>query len=361
MPNEIGYFLAGNEVTSGVVITSGLNCWIGSSTALMFRYSVGGTDALSVGRFDSAGVLQNLVGTSLVGSGFDVPDAIPDTVPIPIMSGDTWHFQVWYRDTAVMSSNSNFSNGLSVTFDYAAPVPIMVSIPADTFLMGSDVAGGTPYFGNSTTRPAHDVTISQSFWMGQHEVTQAEYQALMGTNPSNNIGAVLPVETVSWNDAVACCTALTAQEVALGNVPTGYEYRLPTEAEWEYACRAGTTTEFNVGAVLLCSNACFDFSYHGNSSCGTSSTTDVGSYSANAFGLYDMHGNVWEWCLDSYATYGAAAVTDPFVTGGSFRIVRGGSWNYDSNYCRSAYRNSFSPSASFSHFGFRVALAPVLP
>ncbi len=117
VPNEIGYFLVGNEVTSGVVITEGLNCLIGTSTAQMFRYAVAGTDAISVGRFDGAGLLQNVVGTSLVGSGFDVPDAIPDTVPIPIMSGDTWHFQVWYRDTAVMSSNSNFSNGLSVTFN----------------------------------------------------------------------------------------------------------------------------------------------------------------------------------------------------------------------------------------------------
>ncbi len=140
VPNEIGYFLAGNEVTSGVVISQGLNCLVGSSTARMYRYNVGGTDALSVGRFDNAGVLQNVVGTSLVGSGFDVPDAIPDTVPIPIMSGDTWHFQVWYRDTAVMSSNSNFSNGLSVTFDLGVGTGYQFNGTDDGDLSGHSVS-----------------------------------------------------------------------------------------------------------------------------------------------------------------------------------------------------------------------------
>ncbi|MCP4083256.1 MAG: formylglycine-generating enzyme family protein, partial [Planctomycetaceae bacterium] len=132
------------------------------------------------------------------------------------------------------------------------------------------------------------------------------------------------------------------------------------EAEWEYACRAGTTTEFNVGSDLFCADARFGFSYHSNSSCGVSSPIDVGSYSANAFGLYDMHGNVHEWCLDSYASYGAGAVSDPFVTGGSNRVVRGGTWFSHSHYCRSARRSSVSPGVSSFFIGFRAVLAPVL-
>ncbi|MCP3882560.1 MAG: formylglycine-generating enzyme family protein, partial [Sulfitobacter sp.] len=195
-----------------------------------------------------------------------------------------------------------------MTFDYSQPVAGMVSIPAGSFDMGSNAASGTPYYNNANQQPVHTVTISQDFWMGEHEVTQAEYQALMGSNPSGFSGPNLPVEQVSWHDARAYCTALTAQEMAAGNLPTGYEYRLPTEAEWEYACRAGTTTEFNVGPDLLCADAHFSYSSHSSSYCGVSSTIDVGSYSANAFGLYDMHGNVYEWCLDSYASYGAGAV-----------------------------------------------------
>ncbi|MCP3881584.1 MAG: formylglycine-generating enzyme family protein, partial [Sulfitobacter sp.] len=202
----------------------------------------------------------------------------------------------------MQTSDSNFSNGLSVTFPLPPIVPIagMVSIPAGSFDMGSNAA--------SNEQPVHTVTISEAFWMGEHEVTQAEYQALMGSNPSSFSGPNLPVETVSWNDARAYCTALTAQEMAAGNLATGYEYRLPTEAEWEYACRAGTTTDFNVGPDLFCADARFYYSSDSSSYCGVSSTIDVGSYSANAFGLYDMHGNVYEWCLDSYASYGAGAV-----------------------------------------------------
>jgi formylglycine-generating enzyme required for sulfatase activity len=362
VPGELAYFLAGNEVTSGVVISNGLNCLIGTGTAQMYRYDVAGSLSNSVGRFDNAGVFQNLVGTSTVTSGFDVPDTIPSGTPIMILSGDTWHFQVWHRDTPSSSGASNFSNGLSVTFPVAPPVLVagMVSIPAGSFDMGSNTTSGAPYYNVSNAQPVHNVTISEAFWMGEHEVTQGEYQALMGSNPSNFSGATLPVEQVDWNDARAYCTALTAQEMALGNVPAGYEYRLPTEAEWEYACRAGTTTEFNVGAGLYCADANFNYSYHSSSSCGSSSTLDVGGYPANAFGLHDMHGNVLEWCLDSYGDYSSGAVTDPFVTGGSNRVVRGGSWGNVSHYCRSAYRGRTSPGYSDGNVGFRVVFAQVL-
>jgi len=238
--------------------------------------------------------------------------------------------------------------------------PGMVAIPAGTFDMGSNAAGGAPYFGDPSTQPVHAVTISNSFWMGQHEVTQSEYAALMGTNPSFNPGANNPVEQVSWFDAQAYCAALTTQQSALGNVPPGYQYRLPTEAEWEYACRAGTTTEFNVGSALFCNQAKFAYSFHSNSSCGSSSTVPVGSYAPNAWGLYDMHGNVFEWCLDSYQAYSAGPVTDPFVTGGPDRVARGGSWLDGSNHCRSAFRVIGVPGITYYDTGIRVVLAPVL-
>ncbi len=363
VPGEFGYFLAGNEATAGVVTSNGLLCLVGTGTAAVYRYNISGGDSNSVGLFDAAGVLQNLVGTSTLGSGFDVPGTIPGSVPITIMSGDTWHFQFWHRDTPAGQGTSNFSNGLSVTFPTVGPtMPIagMVPIPAGTFDMGSNAADGAPYFGRIYSQPVHSVTINQPFWMSETEITQAQYQAMMGSNPSWFSGANLPVEQVTWYDARAYCAALTAQEQAAGNVPAGMEYRLPTEAEWEYACRAGTTTEFNVGSELFCAHANIGYTYHGNNSCGPSYTVNVGSYSANAFGLYDMHGNVQEWVLDSHSLYSGASQTDPFVTGGAHRVLRGGSHIQFSYVGRSAYRSLNSPGNLGFDFGFRVVLGSVL-
>ena len=241
------------------------------------------------------------------------------------------------------------------------PIPGLAIIQPGTFQMGSNAAGGSPYYSGLEDKPVHPVTISRPFWMGTTEVTQAQYQALMGTNPSFYVGANRPVERVSWFNAQAYCAALTAQQSALGNVPAGYHYRLPTEAEWEYACRAGTTTEFNVGSALFCNQARFSYSYHSSSSCGvTNGHVAVGSYPANAWGLHDMHGNVLEWCLDSFSGYPGSAVTDPFVTGGPNRVVRGGSWNGNSFDCRSAVRRNNTPGVTSFSLGFRVVLAPVL-
>jgi formylglycine-generating enzyme required for sulfatase activity len=160
------------------------------------------------------------------------------------------------------------------------------------------------------------------------------------------------VETVSWNSAVAYCQALTAIEQAAGRVPQGYQYRLPTEAEWEYCCRAGTTTEWNTGTSLSTSQA--------NIQAVLNQTAVVGTYAPNAFGLHDMHGNVLEWCLDTYASYAPGPVTDPFVTGGPNRVIRGGSWYFNSFICRSAFRVYVTPGYALSFNGFRVVLAPVL-
>ena len=200
--------------------------------------------------------------------------------------------------------------------------------------------------------PVHSVTLDYPFWIGKKEVTQAEYEALMDSNPSNFQGdPARPVEQVTWFDARAYCAALMKQQVALGAVPAGYEYRLPTEAEWEYACRAGTDTSYNVGATLDCAAANID-------PC-VGSTRAVGSYASNAFGLHDMHGNVWEWCLDSFAAYTGAAATDPFVTGSLERVLRGGSWHEVAALNRSATRLGNDPGGAYFDVGFRVVLGPV--
>jgi formylglycine-generating enzyme required for sulfatase activity len=253
------------------------------------------------------------------------------------------------------------SQGLAIR---RTPPAGMVAIAPGTFQMGSDAPAGAPYFDGTDSNVAHTVTIGSPFWMGRHEVTQAEYAAVTGSNPAFHVGPNRPVETVSWHDARGYCAALTVQETLAGNVPAGYEYRLPTEAEWEYACRAGTTTEFNVGAELLCSDAWFWGTYHPTStfsSCGTpSASTDVGGSAPNAWGLHDMHGNVAEWCLDSFEDHSAAPAVDPFVTGGPFRLFRGGSFVSSSHSCRSASRGATSPVFPSSTIGFRVVLGPIL-
>jgi formylglycine-generating enzyme required for sulfatase activity len=191
-----------------------------------------------------------------------------------------------------------------------------------------------------------------------YEVTQAQYEKVMGKNPSSfpvakvgNENADLPVENVSWNDAVEFCKKLS-------DLPeekkAGREYRLPTEAEWEYACRAGSKTAyaFDDEEGLLPEYGWFKR----NSS---DRTHTVGLLEPNAWGLYDMHGNVWEWCSDRYGDYPKGAVSDPSgPKEGSYRVYRGGGWGIDAARCRSAIRNWFAPSFRGIRLGFRVALSP---
>ena len=233
----------------------------------------------------------------------------------------------------------------------------MVAIAPGTFQMGQV----------GVAEPVHQVTLSAPFWMGKYEVTQAQYQSVMGSNPSFFQGASAPnapqrpVELVSWNDAVAYCQRLTASEQVAGRVPAGYQYRLPTEAEWEYCCRAGTTTAWHTGASLSTSQANFQGAL-ANATHPDGQTAVVGSYAPNAFGLHDMHGNVEEWCLDSSAPYAPGPVTNPFVTGGTFRIIRSGCWDsaFTASLCRSASRSGPLPTIANDIIGFRVVLAPVL-
>ena len=210
--------------------------------------------------------------------------------------------------------------------------------------------------------------------MGKYEVSQAEYLNVMGTNPSTYTGnPSLPVETVSWNEASAYCTALTAKERNKGRLPAGYVYRLPTEAEWEYACRVGTSTAFHYGEALRSGMAnfnglneyppCDEQTYTCNNPLGTymSRTTNAGSYGVNAWGLHDMHGNVWEWCQDWFAEeLPGGIVTDPQGPDeGDVRMIRGGSWDDNAWGCRSANRFYMYPDGKSNSIGFRVVLAAV--
>ena len=193
--------------------------------------------------------------------------------------------------------------------------------------------------------------------MGRFEVTQSEYESLTEENPSHfqsvSDARQRPVEQVSWHEAVAFCVKMSRKTIVLQGVR--YGFRLPTEAEWEYACRAGSKTEWSTGATLQGVQANFAKSK-------VNATRVVGSYAANAWGLSDMHGNVWEWCLDAWdgtANYPASAVSDPVVETGDVQIFRGGSWASAAEFCRSGVRGNGISRGSGSQIGFRVVLAPV--
>jgi formylglycine-generating enzyme required for sulfatase activity len=234
---------------------------------------------------------------------------------------------------------------------FAQSVPDnMVRINGGTFMMGSPEND----LGHENNETQHQVTIS-SFYIGKYEVTQKEYEEIMGINPSEFKGDNLPVENVSWYDAIEYCNRRSQQEglspaytVDGENVIWKWDangYRLPTEAEWEYACRAGTTTPFYTGDFITTKQA----NYNGEK------TMPVGSFTPNDWGLYDMHGNIWEWCWDRYGNYPSGTQTDPTgaVFGGS-QVVRGGSWRHIAPGLRSAFREYFNPYYLSDFIGFRL-------
>jgi uncharacterized protein (TIGR02996 family) len=218
-------------------------------------------------------------------------------------------------------------------------------VPPGSFLMG-----GTAY---DNEKPVHRVTLTHGFFMGAHPVTQAQWHAVMGTDPSRFKGPTRPVETVSWDDCQEFCTRLTGQLNGQATV------RLPTEAEWEYACRAGTTTEYHFGDVITPELANYDGKYSWNGSPKgpfRKETTDAGSFPANAWGLHDVHGNVWQWCANTYAAYELSAeIVDIEESNNNSRVVRGGAWDYDPIDCRAACRYTIAPAVRDLNFGFRVA------
>jgi formylglycine-generating enzyme required for sulfatase activity len=260
---------------------------------------------------------------------------------------------------AVQLSDVEVTNSINMRF---------VRIPAGTFVMGSP----DDERDRGADETAREVEIGRPFYLGAFEVTQAQYEKVAGKNPSffakggggqervaNSDTSKHPVDNVSWHDAVAFCKKL-------GDLPAekaaGRTYRLPTEAEWEYACRAGTKTATHYGDQMDANQA----NFNGLSPYRTTTggpffrrTTRVGEYRPNAFGLYDMHGNVQEWCADWYAAdyYARSPKADPpGPANGTERVLRGGAWPHSGKACRSAVRNKQSPETASYSFGFRVVL-----
>ena len=215
----------------------------------------------------------------------------------------------------------------------------MVLIPAGKFKMGSPASEK----GRRDNEKQYEVTITKPFYIGKYEVTQEEWQAVMGNNPSEMKGVILPVTRVSWDDCQEFIKKLNAN--------TNGGYRLPTEAEWEYACRAGTTTAYSFGDKITPKDANYWESKINKS-------VIVGSYKPNAFGLYDMHGNLFEWCEDWHGEY-PFTVTDPKGPAkGEYRVLRGGSFYYNDSNARSSFRFDYSPSFRLFYIGFRLARTP---
>jgi len=236
------------------------------------------------------------------------------------------------------------------------PAPALLAwIPPGTFTLGSPATEP----GRKQDEQTHLVSISQGYWLGRHEVTQDEYRQVMLAAPSAfTDSSSQPVESVSWDEAVACCETLSRREQDAGHLPTGYVYRLPTEAEWEYAARSGSSTAYFFGDDPT---NLTQYAWYQTNSGGT--TQPVSTRSASTSGLSDLYGNVAEWCLDWYASLASDRVVDPQgPVNGTERVVRGGSWASLASDCRSASRSSRVPGGKSSDVGFRVALAKgVLP
>jgi formylglycine-generating enzyme required for sulfatase activity len=225
----------------------------------------------------------------------------------------------------------------------------MAYIRAGTFTMGSPPSEN----GRSNDEgPQTQVTLTKGYWLGKTEVTQAQWEAVMEIDLSNFKGTDRPVEMVAWTDAMEFCRKLTMRERSAGRLPEGYEYTLPTEAQWEYACRAGTTGPYGGDGNLG------DMGWYDKNSGNT--THPVGQKQANAWGLYDMHGNVWELCLDWYGNYPGGSVRDPTgPASGPLRVIRGGSLGNSAKGSRSARRKGTEPGGRDDETGFRLALSSV--
>ena len=218
----------------------------------------------------------------------------------------------------------------------------MVKVEGGTFMMGATSEMKNP---NSNEKPVHQVTLTNDYYMGKYEVTQALWQAVMGSNPSEYKGDNLPVETVSWNDCQKFISKL--------NSLTGRMFRLPTEAEWEYAARGGKESR---GYQYSGSSNISDVAWYDENS--GSKTHPVGTKQANELGIYDMTGNVWEWCSDWYSSYSSSSQTNPTGSDrGSARVSRGGGWNCNASYCRLSVRFYYTPDFRLDILGLRLALS----
>ena len=275
-----------------------------------------------------------------------------DRKTISISEGQTASITGTLASNAVASSNtSGYSSSSSsmASGSNAISIPVkdgisidMVKVEAGTFMMGATSEMKDPY---SDEKPVHQVTLTNDYYMGKYEVTQALWQAVMGSNPSNFKGDNLPVETVNWNDCQEFISKL--------NSLTGRKFRLPTEAEWEYAARGGKKSRgYQYSGSRKISDVAW---YEGNS---RSKTHPVGRKQANELGIYDMTGNVWEWCSDWYSSYSSSSQTNPTgADSGSSRVFRGGSWYGNARYCRLSFRDCTPPDCRGYNLGLRLALS----
>jgi sulfatase modifying factor 1 len=239
----------------------------------------------------------------------------------------------------------------------------MIFCPPGTFTMGSPASEAN----RGTDETQHQVTLTNGFYLGKYEVTQAQYEAVMTGNPeglnatpSGFTGTNRPVEKVSWNDAQIFLSRLNQMEQTAGRLPSGWKYVLPTEAQWEYACRAGATTTYSWGNTIAAANANYNWDGAYNTGSDFKQTRDVGQYAANPWGFFDMHGNVREWVHDWKANYPGGAQTNPEgPASGSYQVDRGGSWFSVGAYLRSAERNFYTPSYRDNGRGFRVGFQAV--
>jgi formylglycine-generating enzyme required for sulfatase activity len=263
-----------------------------------------------------------------------------------------------WADKSAPATGQRFYRALAFT----APSN-MVFIPPGRFRMGSPT---NEVDRNDDEGPQTEVAISQGFWMRKYLVTQGEYLALTGTNPSfftpsrgYSLELTRPVDSVDWYDTVDFCSQFTQQELAAGRIPNNSAYRLATEAEWEYACRALTSTRFSYGDDIGYTNLTNYGWFYDNSG---EMTQPVGLKLPNPWGLYDMQGNLEEWCLDWYGPYLGGISTDPQGPAtGSLKVLRGGFWNDEGPNLRAAFRNNHDPEAMHYHIGIRLVLAPVQP
>ena len=272
-----------------------------------------------------------------------------DKKSVTISEGQTMSISGTLSSTPVSSSNGNTSSSSLVSGGNTISIPVkkgisidMVKVEAGTFMMGATSEMENPY---SWEKPVHQVTLPHDYYMGKYEVTQALWKTVMGSNPSYFKGDDLPVEEVSWEDCQEFISKL--------NSMIGRKFRLPTEAEWEYAARGGKKSRgYQYGGSSNISDVAW---YDGNSG---SKTRPVGTKQANELGIYDMSGNVYEWCQDWKGSYVNSSQTNPTgAVSGSYRVYRGGSWYYDARYCRSSYRNSGAPGCHLNRLGLRLVLS----
>jgi formylglycine-generating enzyme required for sulfatase activity len=331
---------------------------------VLFGYIIPATGSLTISTITAGSV-------TITGENFNHQEHISEgkSFTLPEIKQGNYTVEMIYEGRIAERKEINIfpNRNAKVDFSYrtqeAKVIDNMVLINGGTFMMGSP----SSEVGRDDDEVQHQVTVS-GFYMGKYEVTQEEYQAVMGTNPAYFKGADFPVEQMSWYDAVEYCNALSVQEgltpaytingtnVTWNRNANGY--RLPTEAEWEYACRSGTTTPFSTGNNITTNQANYDgnYPYNGNTK-GTyrERTTAVGSFPPNAWGLYDMHGNLWEWCWDWNGNYSRSTQTDPLgPSSGTVRVARGGSWGSRAMGWRSADRYGHDPTAGIKGTGFRV-------